>query len=227
VEELLTLSATELARRIRTGKNTSREVVGAHVEQVGRVNGVVNAMVEDRFADALREADEADEMVRSRLPGTLPPFHGVPCTVKESFALRGMPNSSGLVARRHVRASRDATAVGRLRAAGAIPMGVTNVSELCMWMETSNKVYGRTRNPYDPSRIVGGSSGGEGALIGAGASPFGRAADVGGSIRMPAFFNGVFGHKPTGGLIPNTGQFPCGANEAGRYLTTGPIARRA
>jgi fatty acid amide hydrolase 2 len=96
-----------------------------------------------------------------------------------------------------------------------------------MWMETNNRVYGRTNNPYDPSRIVGGSSGGEGAIIGAGASPFGVGSDIGGSIRMPAFFNGVFGHKPTGGLVPGTGQYPIAQNEALRYLSTGPLCRRA
>ncbi|HMV66938.1 MAG TPA: amidase, partial [Myxococcota bacterium] len=118
-------------------------------------------------------------------------------------------------------------AVARLRAAGAIVTAVTNLSELCMWMESSNPVYGRTSNAYHPERIAGGSSGGEGAIVGAGGSPFGLGADVGGSIRLPAFFNGVFGHKPTPGLVPNTGQFP-DAEPEGRYLlATGPIARRA
>src|SRR5919202_3862942 len=94
-------------------------------------------------------------------------------------------------------------------------------------MESSNRVYGRTNNPYDPSRIVGGSSGGEGAVIGAGGAPFGLGSDVGGSIRMPAFFNGIFGHKPTGGLVPNAGQYPVASDAAQKYLTTGPLARRA
>ncbi|HCP48503.1 MAG TPA: amidase, partial [Deltaproteobacteria bacterium] len=147
--------------------------------------------------------------------------------IKECFALEGMPQTGGLVARRDHIATTDATAVHRLRSAGAIPIGVTNVSELCMWMETSNALYGRSKNPYAPSRIVGGSSGGEGAIVGAGASPFGLGADIGGSIRMPAFFNGGFGHKPSGGLVPGTGQWPIAENEALRYLTTGPIARRA
>ena len=118
-------------------------------------------------------------------------------------------------------------AVARLRAAGAIPLGVTNTSELCMWMESFNKVYGITNNPYDPTRTVGGSSGGEGAIIGSGASPFGLGADVGGSIRMPAFFNGVFGHKPSPLLIPNDGQYPAASGEAERILGTGPLCRRA
>jgi fatty acid amide hydrolase 2 len=96
-----------------------------------------------------------------------------------------------------------------------------------MWMESDNCVYGRSNNPYDPSRIVGGSSGGEGAIVGAGASPFGLGADIGGSIRMPAFFNGVFGHKPTGTLVPGSGQFPIAHGSGLRMMTTGPICRRA
>ena len=92
-----------------------------------------------------------------------------------------------------------------------------------MWMESNNRVYGRTNNPYDPTRIVGGSSGGEGAIVGAGGSPFGLGCDIGGSIRMPAFFNGVFGHKPTGGLVPGTGQYP---HARGRALrASSPPAR--
>jgi fatty acid amide hydrolase 2 len=96
-----------------------------------------------------------------------------------------------------------------------------------MWIESHNRVYGRTRNAYDPSRIAGGSSGGEGAAVGAGISPIGLGSDIGGSIRLPAFFNGVFGHKPTAGLLPNTGQFPSTRGEAGRLLATGPLTRRA
>ncbi|HEX7600262.1 MAG TPA: amidase, partial [Polyangiaceae bacterium] len=109
----------------------------------------------------------------------------------------------------------------------AIPIGVTNTSELCMWMETSNRLYGQTNNAYDPGRTAGGSSGGEGAIVGAGAAPFGLGSDIGGSIRMPAFFNGVFGHKPTPGMVPNGGQFPTAHGEGLRLLCAGPIARRA
>lgn len=206
---------------------SSREVVEAHIDQIERVNPVINAVVAKRFGDARREADLADRRVREQPDGALPPLHGVPCTIKECFALSGMPQSSGLVARRNFVAGSDATAVRRLREAGAIPLGVTNVSELCMWMESVNNVYGRSNNPYDPERIVGGSSGGEGAIVAAGGSPFGLGSDVGGSIRGPAFFNGVFGHKPTPGIIPNTGQHPSAENAARRFLTTGPIARRA
>jgi len=226
-DELYYLSATELARRIRSKRLTSRQAVDAHIRAVERVNPVLNAVVRDRFASARSEADAADARTRDVHADDLPAFHGVPCTIKESFALTGMPNTSGLVARTGITATEDATAVARMRAAGFIPIGVTNTSELCMWMESDNKVYGRTNNPYDPSRIVGGSSGGEGAIVGAGASPIGVGSDVGGSIRMPAFFNGVFGHKCTGGLVPNTGQYPLATGASARYCVTGPIARRA
>lgn len=226
-DDLRLLSGTEIAARIRTGRLTSRAAVDAHIKQIERVNPVINAVVQERFATARAEADAADELTARVPQASLPLFHGVPCTVKETFALKGMPQCAGLVARRDYRATSDATAVKRLRAAGAIPMGVTNTSELAMWMESVNKVYGRSNNPYDPKRIVGGSSGGEAAIIAAGASPFGIGSDVGGSIRGPAFFNGVFGHKPTGGLVPNTGQYPSLPNETLRLLCAGPIARRA
>jgi fatty acid amide hydrolase 2 len=219
------LSALALADRIRRGTLTSRDAVEAHIAAVERVNPAVNAVVATRFAEARREADEADAAVRRG--ADLGPFHGVPMTVKESFAVAGMPQTAGLVARRGTLARGDAVTVARLRRAGAIPLGVTNTSELCMWMESANHVYGRTSNPYDAGRIAGGSSGGEGAIVGAGGSPMGLGADIGGSIRMPAFFCGVFGHKPTGGLVPGTGQFPFAENAARRYLSTGPIARRA
>jgi fatty acid amide hydrolase 2 len=188
----------------------------------------LNAVVRRRFGEARVEADAADARL-ARGDRELPPFHGVPCTIKECFALTGMPNTAGLLANANQghTAGADAVAVARLRRAGAIPLGVTNVSELCMWMESNNKVYGRTNNPYDLTRTAGGSSGGEGAIIGAGGSPFGLGSDIGGSIRMPAFFNGVFGHKPSGGLVDNSGQLPVGVPGVQTYLTTGPLARRA
>ncbi len=218
---LRTLSAQRLAALVRDRAVTSRAIVEAHIAQARAVNGTLNAIVEDRYAAALEEADRAD--------ATDPqgPLHGVPCTIKESFAFAGMPWSAGLTRRREVRATEDAVTVGRLRAAGAIPLGVTNVSEACMWLESNNPVYGRSRNPYDPSRIVGGSSGGEGAIVASGASPFGLGSDVGGSIRLPAFFNGVFGHKGSSGLVPNEGQHPEPDANGQRFLSTGPLCRRA
>jgi fatty acid amide hydrolase 2 len=228
MDRLLTLSGSELARMIRDGEITSTHAVETHIKHIQRVNPELNAMVATRFDQARAEAAEADAaLAKSGAKKALPPFHGVPCSIKECFAFVGMPNTSGIVSRQDIAPEADATAVSRLRAAGAIPMGVTNTSEGCMWMESSNYVYGRTNNPYNPTRIVGGSSGGEGAIIGAGGAPFGLGSDIGGSIRMPAFFNGVFGHKPSGGLVPGTGQFPLAAGPALRYLATGPLARRA
>ena len=227
MNDLLLLSASRLAALIRAGEISATDAVEAHVAQIERVNPRLNAVVRTRFDEARAEAGRADELRARSRPEDLPPLHGAPCTIKECFALTGMPNASGLAARRNVVSERDATAVARLRAAGAIPLGVTNTSELCMWMESDNRLYGRTNNPYDPERIVGGSSGGEGAIVGAGGSPFGLGSDVGGSIRGPAFFNGVFGHKPTGGMVPATGQHPIAAGAGLRYLTTGPITRRA
>jgi len=227
MDALLLQSGVAMARMVRAREITSLELVERHIAQIERVNPTLNAMVHKRFEQARAEAQAADARTAAEDPAALPPFHGVPCSIKECFALTGMRNTSGLAARREVVADFDATAVARYRRAGAIPLGVTNVPELCMWMETSNKVYGRTNNPYNPRRIVGGSSGGEGAIIASAGAPFGLGSDIGGSIRMPAFFNGVFGHKPTGGLVPGTGQYPLAANEALRYLTTGPLAKRA
>ena len=223
---MLTLSATELARRVRAAEVTSRELVELSIRQVERLNPTLNALVADRFDAARAEADAADEAVRRGEP--LGPFHGVPCTIKETFAVTGLPNTAGMVSRAGKPASADAVTVRRLRDAGAVPIGVTNVSELAMWFESDNKVYGRTNNPYDPGRIVGGSSGGEGAAVAAAFAPFGLGSDIGGSIRMPAFFTGVFGHKPTPGLVPNDGQFPLDRDPAMlRYQCTGPLTRRA
>ena len=205
-------SALSLAADIRAGRYTATAVVEAHIAQLERVNGRINAVVKTRYDEARREAAAADARIAAARAGnaleTLPLLLGVPCTIKENFELEGTPQAAGLVARRHIVNDRDAVTVARLRDAGAIPLGVTNTSELCMWMESYNEVYGRSNNPYDPERIVGGSSGGEGAIVGSGASPFGLGADVGGSIRMPAFFNGVFGHKCSPGLVPNDGQYP-------------------
>jgi fatty acid amide hydrolase 2 len=225
--EFLTLSGIELGRRIRAGDVSSTEVVERHIEQIERVNPRLNAVVQNRFEEARVEAKHADERVRASDGAELPPLLGVPCTIKESLALSGMPNSSGMVSRAQLSASEDATVVARVRSAGAIPLGVTNLPELATWAATFNRVYGRTNNAYDSRRVAGGSSGGEGSIIGAGGSPFGIGTDLGGSIRAPAFCNGVFGHKPSGGLVPGTGQYPNFQGRMLRFNTTGPLARRA
>lgn len=227
MSDIFTVSATELARRVRTGETTSVALVEACIDAVQRVNPAINAMVVTRFDEARAEARAADAKLKEVGPDKVGAFHGVPCSIKESFAFEGMPNTAGLKAREGLLAPADSITVARLRAAGAIPLGVTNTSELCMWMESNNRVYGLTKNPYDQRRTAGGSSGGEGAIVGAGALAFGLGSDIGGSIRMPAFFNGVFGHKPSSGLVPSSGQYPETEGDGMRYLGTGPITRRA
>lgn len=227
-------SALSLARAIRSRELSAVEVVDVHIALHERFGPVVNAIAADRFEAARAEALAADRQIAAAAsavssssdPG-LPPLLGVPFTVKETIAVSGMPLTGGVPARRDERAEVSAPAVQRLVDAGAIPVGVTNISELTLWIESDNRLYGRTNNPYDPSRTAGGSSGGEGAAVGCGGSPFGLASDIAGSIRIPALFCGVFGHKPSGGLVPNTGLWPPTSGESGRMLGTGVLARRA
>lgn len=225
MSELLDLPVHGLVTAMRRGDVTATEVCDAHIAHLERVNPALNAMVADRLGDARAEARAATERY-ARGGDDLPPLLGVPCTIKEIMAVRGMPHTAGIPARRTLIADRDATVVERVRAAGAIILGVTNVPEGGMWMETHNRLWGRTSNPWHLGRTPGGSSGGEAALVAVGASPFGVGSDVGGSIRIPAAFCGVFGHKPSGRLVPNTGHWPGGDASAG-VLTIGPITRTA
>jgi fatty acid amide hydrolase 2 len=220
-------SATALARAIREGVVSSREVVEAHIEMHKHCQPRTGAIAVERFDAARSEADAADARIASSDDRELPPLLGVPCTIKESFAVKGMPNCAGLVARRDHRAETTAPTAQRLIDAGAIPLGLTNISELTLWVESDNRVYGRSSTPYDSSRAAGGSSGGEGAAVGSGVSPFGLGSDIGGSIRIPAFFCGVFGHKPSNGLVPHTGSYPIARGESKRLLGFGPLARRS
>jgi fatty acid amide hydrolase 2 len=225
---VLERSALELAGAIRRGELTATEVVAAHIEQHRRAAPRLGAIAADRYEAAEREAAAADQQViRAGNLAELPPLLGVPFTVKESVALQGMPHSAGLVARAELRAGQSAPAVQGLIDAGAIALGVTNTSELTLWIESGNRLYGRTSNPYDASRTAGGSSGGEGAAVGVGGSVFGVASDIAGSIRIPAFFCGVFGHKPSPGVVSNQGLFPPAPDgQSARMLQTGPLARR-
>ncbi|MCO4746518.1 MAG: amidase, partial [Proteobacteria bacterium] len=182
---LLDQSARQLAAGIRSREVSPLEVVDAHIARIEQVNGAINALAVDRFAAARAEAREAGELIARSDPRELPPLLGVPFTVKEFLAVSGMPQTGGLVRRRHHIASEDATTVARVRRAGAICLGVTNAAEAGLWSETTNRVYGRTRNPWDLRRTSGGSSGGSGALVAAGGVPFDLGADVGGSIRIP------------------------------------------
>jgi fatty acid amide hydrolase 2 len=224
---LCELPAWQLAALIRRREVSSVEVVDAHVARIVAVNPALNALVADRFDDARREARDADARIAAATTSgdELPPLLGVPCTIKEFLGVTGLSHTAGLWARRGRVAEADATVVTRLRAAGAIVLGVTNVPEGGMWMETYNPIYGRTSNPWDVTRTPGGSSGGEAALVAAGASPFGIGSDIAGSIRIPAAMCGVVGHKPTELLVPNTGHWGGGGAEAERMLCCGPIGR--
>ncbi|XP_027237585.1 fatty-acid amide hydrolase 2-A isoform X2 [Penaeus vannamei] len=227
---ILLESATSLATKIRTKKLTSVEVVKSFIGRIKEINPILNCVVDDRFDDAVKDAKAVDDLIRS---GTVDeqtlsknkPFLGVPFTTKDCMAVKGLRQTAGLYSRRNFIAEEDADVVHLMREAGAIPLCVTNVSELCMWWESSNTIYGRTNNPYRSCRIVGGSSGGEGCVQSACGSPFGIGSDIGGSIRMPSFFNGIFGHKPTYGIVSNIGQEPVATGEAMEFLVTGPMCR--
>ncbi|XP_074644786.1 fatty-acid amide hydrolase 2-A-like isoform X2 [Tubulanus polymorphus] len=230
--DILLQSATSLAKKIRTRELTSEQVVQAFIDRVEKVNPIINACIAECYNTALEEAKAVDEILDS---GNLDesyseekkPFLGVPISVKTAFALNGMPFSSGLVSRKNVFADFDAPIVQNAKNCGAIPIVVTNCSELCMWWESANNIYGTTKNPYNTARIVGGSSGGEGAILAAGGAVLGIGSDIGGSIRMPSFFNGIFGHKPSKGIINNEGQFPMCDGKDVDYLTSGPMCRYA
>ena len=224
MNQLCTLPAHVLASMIRSRAVRSSDVVEAHIARLEQVDGALNGLVEDRFDAARREAAAADAQLAAGATD-LPPLFGVPCTIKEFLAVDGMSWTAGIVARRDQRARGDATVVSRLRAAGAIVLGVSNVPEGGMWMETDNALFGRTVNPWDPARTAGGSSGGEGALLAAGAAPFGIGSDIAGSIRIPSAFCGVVGHKPTALLVPTTGHWGPGTAAAERMLCVGPMGR--
>ncbi len=232
MSDLLRAPVVELAALVRRRALKPIELVDAHIKEILRWNPIINAVVANRFEEARGDA-RAQEAALVRRPGGggevggLPPLFGVPFTVKECFGVAGLPHTSGSVLRAGRTADRSALVVERLVAAGGIPLGVTNMPEMAMWMETDNRVYGRTNNPHDPARTCGGSSGGEAAVVAAGASPFGVASDVGGSIRLPAFFCGVFGHKTTGGLVPADGHIPEASPRARRFVGIGPVARSA
>ncbi len=182
-------------------------------------------MVVSLFDRALDEADAADA-ARSR-GEPLGPLHGVPVTIKEQFLVADTPTTVGLPSRASHRAAGDGPLVRRLRQAGAIVLGKTNVSQMLIYHESDNPVYGRTNNPWDPERTPGGSSGGEAAIVAAGGSPLGLGGDFGGSIRVPAHFSGVHGLRPTAGrltvLDTPGGIFPAGQEAI--IPQPGPMAR--
>ncbi len=202
---LATFSARELAWLVASGEVSALDLLQAHVDRIEAVNPRLNAVVVPLFEEALSRAAEADA-ARTR-GDLLGPLHGVPVTVKESFDVTGTPTTAGATQRVGELASRDSPSVRRLRDAGAIVLGKTNVAQALLFHETDNPLYGLTRNPWDLDRLPGGSSGGEAAIIAAGGSPLGLGSDIGGSIRVPAHFCGIHGLKPTANRLTRQGGF--------------------
>lgn len=216
--------AAALARAIRRGETTAEAAVEACIQRIEVCDREVNAVVMRRFDQARAEASEADARLAAGKPVGL--LHGVPITVKDQFDVAGLPTTLGLVARRNMVESVDAHLVHRLREAGGIILGKTNIPQLTLVPECDNPVFGRTNNPWDLSRTSGGSSGGEAAAAAYGGSYLGLGLDGGGSVRLPAAFCGVCGLKPTGQRMA-TGDFRSellGKQEALDFVP-GPIAR--
>ena len=233
--KLLTLSIGELVIELRSKKLTSEQLVQVYIDRVKQVNASLNAVVEDRFQEALKEAQHADQLIAKATGEQLLvlfaryPLLGIPCTIKESCGVKGMSLVVGNVHRMHERSRDNGEVVELLRSAGCIPLLVSANPEFCMSLETSTHTNGRCKNPYDLRRTTAGSSGGEGALNSSGASVFGLGSDIGGSIRLPAMFSGVFGHKCTGNLVSTQGHFPNSQidPEFPNYLQLGPMTRFA
>ncbi|KAL7727706.1 hypothetical protein ACLKA6_008044 [Drosophila palustris] len=233
---ILLKSVIELVTELRRGELTSDELVRAYIARVREVNPSLNAVIEERFETALREAKHADELIAKASTEfdrlalfTRYSLLGIPFTVKESCALKGLSYEVGSVVRKGMKAPRDGDVVELMRAAGGIPLLVSATPEFCMSYETNTVANGRCRNPYDLARSPAGSSGGEAALNGCGATTFGIGSDISGSIRLPAMFCGVYGHKPTGGLTSVKGHFPYSAidDKFPNILQVGPITRFA
>jgi amidase len=201
VSALCFAGARELASLIRGRAVSAREVMAAHLSQIARVNPRLNAIVAklgDRECLAL--AEEADRQLASG--ERVGPLHGLPIAFKDLEPAVGFPQTKGSPIFRHFMPTEDSVIVERLRRAGAIPIGKTNVPEFGMGSHTYNRVYGTTRNPYDTSRSAGGSSGGAAAALASGMLPIADGGDLGGSLRNPASFNNVVSLRPTVGLVP-------------------------
>jgi amidase len=201
VSELCFLPARELARLIRTRELSAREVMHAHLDQIARINPHINAIVAKLNDDAcVALADEADRrLARGERVG---PLHGLPWAFKDLEDAVGFPATKGSPIYKGFMPVEDSVLVERIRRAGAIPIGKTNVPEFGMGSHTYNKVYGTTRNPYDMTKSAGGSSGGAGAALATGLLPLADGSDLGGSLRNPGNFNNVVGLRPSAGLVP-------------------------
>jgi Asp-tRNA(Asn)/Glu-tRNA(Gln) amidotransferase A subunit family amidase len=216
----------ELARQVRARKISPVELVQAHLERIERLNPKLNAFVQVDAERARKQAKAAEAALASRAAAdSLGALHGVPVSIKSSIDVEGLGCECGSRLRKGMMAPSDAPLVARLRAAGAIILGNTNVPEFLMAYETDNLLHGRTNNPWDFERTPGGSSGGEAAAIAAGCSAGGVGSDGGGSIRVPAHYSGICGLKPTPGRVPSTGHFPGSAGPFAYLGVVGPMAR--
>ncbi len=221
-QSLLFSPLTEIAHAIRSRKVSSVEVVEAHLRRIETVNPQINAVV--TLADsALEEATAADAALERG--DDVGPLHGVPMTIKDSFDTAGVISTWGTPGRRQFVPQKDATAVARMKAAGAILLGKTNTSEFTLSFYANNPIFGATRNPYNTERMSGGSSGGAAAIVAAGGSPVDLGTDTGGSIRLPAHFCGIAGIRPTTGRVPRTGHAVPFGGLADALTQVGPLAR--
>ncbi len=222
-------SAGEVARAIRRGDVSSVELTTHIVERIKRYNPRLNAIVTFTEDAALARARAADE---ARARGDWwGPLHGVPCTIKDTFETAGVKTTAGVSSLAQHVPARDAAVVERYRGAGAVILGKTNVPEWASDWQSYNAVFGAANNPWDLSRTPGGSSGGEAAALAAGLSYLSAGSDIGGSIRVPAHFCGVYGHKPTLGVVPLRGHIPPPPGgppgPPSSLAVAGPLARSA
>jgi amidase len=225
VSELAYVSATDLARKIRQREVSSRDALEYFLSRIATLDKPINSVVTVDAERARAEATAADEAVaRGEARG---PLHGVPMTIKDSFQTAGMRTTSGAPELASFVPQEDAWPVARLRAAGAVIFGKTNLPIYAGDLQSYNDVFGTTNNPYDATRTPGGSSGGSAAALACGFTPLELGSDIGGSIRLPAHMSGVVGHKPSFGIVPAHGQIPGppGTLTLADLAVVGPMAR--
>lgn len=220
-------SATELLADIAAGRLSSRALLDSYIARIESFDPALNSVVTLNVAEARLKADLADTAVRNGLP--LGPLHGLPMTIKDTFEVLGMPCTAGAPQLREHRPRRSAAAVKRLEDAGAIVFGKTNVPMMAGDIQTYNSLFGTTHNPWNLALTPGGSSGGAAVALAAGFTPLELGSDIGGSIRIPAHFTGVYGHKPTYGIVSQRGHIPGAPGELaeGHLNVVGPLARNA
>jgi amidase len=219
---LVTESLGKLAELIRTRAVSPVELLGAFQQRISELNPKLSAIV-TLAPDALAQAREAEAALMRG--ATLGALHGVPVTIKDTIETAGLRTTSGSLVRAQFVPARDAPAVARLKAAGAIILGKTNTAEMAMDYTTENPVFGPARNPYDAALTTGGSSGGEAVAIATCLSPGGIGSDLAGSVRIPSHFCGIAGLKPTVGRVPGDGQCPPSTGPYSLGAVIGPMAR--